>query len=398
MNSSDLPKPWQYKNKWVIWPETVIDAISISNCKDTIKGICEIRKSVKDCIDNCDVSCALGYHIEFENGKTICACIRTDIYPYLNPIHRLKRKELYPELSNVKISTFINTDVFPFPPEEANVVFFKDILNISEVANGSVVKAGSKGNLPEQQNFVYVGNDSNHNLQFLQAVISSEQIAKYIPVHYGSPIQISTPGTSLLLSVTYENKLLWKSISRVIYTKETTFKLLPLTPVKKIGDDVTYGDIFAITYGDGSSFVVVDQDHLTLVSDNIGNILNNKKLICKFSLKSKMTGYYCDGRDCKPVDIKDMEISGQMGRYKGVTVGRDPNCWGVCKYLKLGTNSTMPLSSIEPSSKKTYSYTYIVILSMIFIFILSIIILFLIKSIISFSDVLSPPPYFAYAF
>lgn len=381
MNSSDLPKPWQYKNKWVIWPETVLDAIYISNCKDTIKGICETRKSVKDCIDNCDLSCALGYHIEFENGKTISACIRTDIYPYLNPIHRLKRKELYPELSNVKISTFINTDIFPFPPEEANVVFFKDILNISDVENGSFVKAGN------QQNSVYLGKDSNHNLQFLQAIISSEQIAKYIPVHYGSPIQISTPETSLLLSVTHENKLSWKSISRLIYTKETTFKLLPLTPAKKIGDDVTYGDIFAITYDDGRSFVGVDQDQLTLVTD--------KKLLCKFSLNSKMTGYYCDGRECKPVDIKDMEISGKMGRYKGVTVGRDPNCWGVCKYLKLGTNSMMPLSSTEPSSKRSY----IVILSMIFLFILSIIIiLFVMKSRLSFFDVLSPPPCFAYAF
>jgi hypothetical protein len=407
MDSSDLPKPWLYKNKWIVWPETALDAMTISNCRDTVSGICETGKTLNDCIDQCKISCALGYHIEFENGKTICSSIKNNDKPFLNPIHRLKKKDTYPELSKVKISTFINTDVFPFPPEEANVVFFKDILNIKEQLSGTSIKAGSSIKTDEHHDLIYLGNDGKHNLQFLQSLTTSVQIEKYIPVRYGSEIQIATPGTSLLASVSYGNKLSWKSISGIFYTNETTFQLIPLDPTKKFGDIVTYDDVFAITYGNRSSVVVMEHEGepLQLVSGNIENILNNKKYTCKFSLKSKMLGYYCDGRECKPVPIKDMQTIGTMGRYKDVTVGRDPNCWGVCKYLKLGTNDTEPLRtnppSVSSSNRHKTNFLLIGILSMIFIFILSTIIIVRTRkkrsTLFSF-DVLSPPPYFGNAF
>ena len=35
MNSSDLPKPWKYKNNWIIWPETILDILTVSDCNDT---------------------------------------------------------------------------------------------------------------------------------------------------------------------------------------------------------------------------------------------------------------------------------------------------------------------------------------------------------------------------
>jgi len=398
MKNSNLPKPWLYKNKWVVWPETALDTMTISNCRDTVRGICETGKTLNECIDQCELSCGVGYHIEFESGKTICSSIKKSDRPSLNPIHRLKKKETYPELSKVKISTFVNTDIFSFPPEEANVVFFKDILNITDPNSGTFVKAGcSKMN--GEPELIYLSKDGKHNLQFLQSVTTSVQIDKYIPVRYGSEIQISTPGTYLLASVSYENKLSWKLNPEIFYTKEKSFELIPLDTSKKIGDIVTYGDFFAITYDNRSSIVVMEQEGepLQLVTGNIEDILNNEKFTTKFSLNSKMVGYYCDGRDCKPVLIKDMEKMGKMGLYKGVTVGRDPNCWGVCKYLKLGTNDIEPLSTTPPSGRKSN----FLILSMIFIFILSIIIIWMIlrkRSRVPEYDVLSLPPYFGHVF
>jgi hypothetical protein len=119
---------------------------------------------------------------------------------------------------------------------------------------------------------------------------------------------------------------------------------------------------------------------LQIKYDNLEKILNNKIFICTFTITSKMLGYYCDGRECKPVPIKDMNKSGMSGRYKGVTVGRNPSCWGVCNYLKLGTNDTLPFSTkpniniVKQNHYKPKKFLFL-LLSMIFIFILSIIIL-----------------------
>ena len=68
-----------------------------------------------------------------------------------------------------------------------------------------------------------------------------------------------------------------------------------------------------------------------------------------------MLGYYCDNNDCKPVPIRDMEPDGKKGKYMGVTVGRDKNCWGVCKYLILGTNDTFPYDTLGSNVSANYS-------------------------------------------
>jgi len=399
MNKTDLPRPWMYNNKWAVWPETALDVMEISSCKDTIKGECEVKKSVQDCINECDASCGLGYHIEFENGNTICSTIRTDIHKHLNPIHRLKRKDSYPEFSNLKISTFINTDLFPFPPEEANVVFYQDVINIFETANGVSIKSETGENIIKEDNHIYLKKNGKHNLTFSQSVPTLDKIEKYIPVLYGDQVQIAIPGTSLLMCVTSENELVWNFVPKIFFTEATTFELVPLDSTKKIGDIVTYGDVFAICrINDRSSFVVVDEKYsLILVRGNIEKVLNNEKYISKFSIKSKMLGYYCNEQECKSVKIKDMEAVGKKGYYKGAIVGRDPNCLGQCKYLKPGADSTIPLSTIAPAPKSSQNIIILIIaiLSMIFIFILSIIIVKKFK--LYFFGAPLPPPYSEYA-
>ena len=69
MSSLDLPKPWTYKNNWMIWPETVFDVIEITDCNDTVKGFCEKKNTIEECIEECGDHCGAGYYIEFENGN-----------------------------------------------------------------------------------------------------------------------------------------------------------------------------------------------------------------------------------------------------------------------------------------------------------------------------------------
>ena len=377
MNTSDISKPWQYKNKWIVWPETTLDSIIISDCNDTINGICLSGKTINQCIDECKEGCAAGYHMEFKNGTTLCAPLLTNNRPHLNPVHRLRKKEIYKELENVKISTFVNTDYFPFPPEEGNVVFFQDILTISDKLNGMSV--GLKNNKPGHD-LIYLDKNIENNLQFIDALITASQVEKYMPLRYGQPCQIAIPATSLLISVTSKNTLEWKESSLLFSTETTTFSIIPIDSTKKLGDLVTYNDVFGISYGNLLVVANINYPYLQLSNDNMDNIINNKNIIYKFTLTSKMLGYYCDGRDCKQVPIKDIETLGSAGLYKGVTVGRNPDCWGVCKYLILGTNSTVKLENspdiIKTSTKHSYiKKIFILILSMIIIIILSIIIL-----------------------
>ena len=386
MNTLDIEKPWQYKNKWLVWPETVLDIITISDCNDTVNGICLSGKTIEECIDECKGSCGAGYHIQFENGSTLCAPILTNIN-YQNPIHRLRRKSIYPELNNVKISTFVNVDYFPFPPEEANVVFFEDLVTISDSVTGMSIGTENKEN---SGNRIKLVKEGKNNVQITQAQISRSQIANSMPLRYGDAFQIAIPATSLLISVSQKNNLVWESLPNIFIfsTDESTFNLVPVDSTKHYGDIVTYGDNFAISNLSRSSFVVLNthDSDLQLKYDNLEKILNNKIFICTFTITSKMLGYYCDGRKCKPVPIKDINKTGMAGRYKGVTVGRNPNCWGVCNYLKLGTNDSLPFST-KPNdivkSKKQDHYKpnnfLFLLLSMIFIFILSIIIILIIR-------------------
>ena len=367
MNTSDISKPWRYKNKWMVWPETTLDSIIISDCNDTINGICLSGKTISQCIDECKEGCAAGYHMEFKNGTTLCAPLLTNNRPHLNPVHRLRKKEIYRELENVKISTFVNTDYFPFPPEEGNVVFFQDILSMSDKLNGMSITL--KNN---DHDLIYLDKDMENNLQFIDALITASQVERYMPLRYGQPCQIATPATSLLISVSSKNTLEWKESSRLFSTENTTFSLIPIDSTKKLGDLVTYNDVFGIKHGNSLVVANIHYPYLQLSNDTI----ENKDIIYKFILTSKMMGYYCDGRNCKQVPIKDIETIGSAGMYKGVTVGRNPDCWGVCKY----TNSTIELKNapdiIRSSNKHSYiRIILIVILSMIIIIIMSIIIL-----------------------
>jgi hypothetical protein len=375
MKESELPKPWKYKNNWIIWPETILDILTISDCNDTVNGICLSGKSIKECIDECKDSCGAGYHIEFENGSTLCAPLRTTVNPLLNQIHRLKKKDVYPELKYATISTFINTDHFPFPPEEANVVFFRDVVDIIDVVNKMSITTNIREN-----DYIYLKKENKNNLQFRETTQTLGQISQYIPLQYGVPVQISIPGTSLLISNSDKNILTWNASPIVFSTENTTFILRSLDP-KKNKDKISYGDIFYITYGAENYIVVINTQlsRLEIVKDSLEQIDINKQFLYKFTLESNMMGYYCDGRECKKIPIKDMEKNGHIGRYKNVTVGRDPNCWGVCKYLELGTNSYSLLSDKPPVNKRSKHFIFYKILFMfsllsMIVFILSIII------------------------
>ena len=249
----------------------------------------------------------------------------------------------------------------------------KDVVDIIDVVNKMSITANTREN-----DYIYLKKENKNNLQFRETTQTLGQISQYIPLQYGVPVQISIPGTSLLISNSDKNILTWNASPIVFSTEKTTFTVRSLDP-KKNKDKIAYGDVFYITYGSENSIVVINTkfSRLEVVKDSLDQIDINKQFLYKFTLESNMMGYYCDGRECKQIPIKDIETNGPIGRYKNVTVCRDPNCWGVCKYLELGTNSYSLLSDKPPvikTSKHVVLLFMFGLLSMI-VFILSIIII-----------------------
>jgi len=368
MESSDIPKPRLYKHKWLIWTDTVFEFLNISDCNDTINGICLSGKTVEQCIDECHSGSSAGYHIQFQDGSSICVPIITDMHPTLNPVHRLRNQSIYsPALDHVKVTTFVDTDVFPFPPEEANVVFYGDILVLKDIENGYTI--GTEYAEIKGQGRIYMGKEKDDNIQILPAQKYAPQLLKYQPVLYGDTIHFSVPGTSLIAgdSMTIENALIWELSTGVFHGDDMAFRILPISGKKRIGNVITYDDTFIVQYTDSSIVAVNPQYNYLQLMYNISPDYHHE-----FQFISKMTGYYCDGTKCKSVPIKDIKTIGEAGRYKGVTVGRNKKCWGTCNYRIPGTNSIYTYSTYKHRYQLRHNIVY-VILGMSFLVILSII-------------------------
>lgn len=356
MDNATLPKPWVYKEKWLIWPKVVLDFVDIIGCNDTINGICTIGKSITECLDTCVKGCAAGYHIQFSNGESICVPILTSLHPHLNPVYRLRNQNIYPNLSNVTVSTFINTKVFPFPPNYGNAVFYRDILSISLVSDPLT----TIGTSTTENSDIYIEKNHNDNIQLVLAEKIVEKIAYYVPVQYGDNIVLLIPGTSLIATVDINSgDLSWKAAYTTVSLPNSTFTILPAKPGKKPGDVVAYGDPIILSYQDTDMFLVKNPvyNNITIEYENLSNIIKNPNAL--FTLQSKMTGWYCQNNMCKSVPIKNITKNGVSGTYNGAIVDRNNACWGTC-------NDMVHLRNIKYfSSKKSWLIPLVITFSII---------------------------------
>lgn len=372
MTSTDIPRPLRYK-KWLIWPDTVLSILNISDCNDTINGICLSNKSLLECMDECTTGCGVGYRLVLPNGKSVCVPVRTDIHPYLNPVYRLRRKEYYPDLKNVEIATFINTEIYPFPLETGNVVFYRDILTLSEVTDGLTI--GTLDAQIEGKGVILMGEGSDDNIQLLPAQMSTPLAVQYFPVRFGDYVHISVPGTSLIAQADSVdgNILKWELTTGSFHGNEFSFRIMPSSKSQRVGGVISCDDVFIIQSTDDSIVVVDPVAHsLRLEYINIPDVLDSDTVGVRYKFVSKMTGYYCDKGKCKSIPIENTETNGAAARYNDAPVERNPSCWGLCDGN--GFNSFRTLST------KGGSKVVLIILSIVIILtILSIIIFFVRK-------------------
>lgn len=129
-NDYNIEKPKIKDGKWLVFPNSIFSSLDTSDCNDAIEGVCYTDKTFNQCVEMCSdhPDCEYGYYISNYNKNT-CVPLR-NLKSNSNPMYRLRSKNIYPELKNSVTKTFINKKKYPFPPEEANSVFFMDHFTI----------------------------------------------------------------------------------------------------------------------------------------------------------------------------------------------------------------------------------------------------------------------------
>ena len=372
----DINKPWRYNKDWLIFPETVFNEIQILDCNDTTRGVCINNKTLEECIGLCkldDKYCGAGYHIKFRDGRTICAALRTDVLPHLNVSSRLRRQSVYPEFNDVTVNTFINTNRFSFPPNQANVIHYNDVFSLQNMETGLTLGVQQQFEIKEGD-IAKFNKEDTLNVSFISKTRASAQVAIYIPILYGDHLNIYIPNTPMMLNEKNDQNILvwahsWEHELELI-DFNFPFQILPISKDKKIGDPVTYSDHFTLQYLINGNTAVLNPFNNTfeIHTGNYERIKSHDKYYPTFSCISKMKGYYCEDGKCKTVPITEMDITnnGLGGSYKGNMVGWNPACYGQCDY----EDNNLPSRGFKPIQSFSQNNIWILIIITVIIVII----------------------------
>ena len=351
--TANLPKPWKYKD-WLIWPNTAIDNMNYNRvgCADTIDGVCYNDISIKECIEK-SVD-GTGYHVEFKNGNSLCVPLRTSPYTNLNIVYKLRNQSVHPELNNVSVSTFVDTNKYKFPPLVSDIFFYFDIFQLRNdetklILSSKDVNTGYNEFLSKGQN--------NLNIQIIPTNAFAPQIVNYEKVLYGDNFNIILAGTSLFLTFdSISNTFIWKQTT--IRETNNFFQIIPLDlqgkyHKNKMNTPIGNTDSFTIVYSNDIILTLTKDNILGGNYDSIDRLIERGDLNVKnsFGIISKMTGYYCKNDKCTPVPLSEVSEKEGETLYDNSTVGRNKDCWGACKYWDENTNTIPEYSIKQPSFK-----------------------------------------------
>lgn len=349
-------------SSWYVFPDTTLSNIAVTDCNASITGVCEFVDTLEECIDMCQSSknepCYSGYFIETPDKKNICVPIkRHDPTAGIKtgPFYRIRNKNHYPILKDMKTYTFTNT-VYKYPPELPNAVFYTDFFVLKNIQTGDEVGMSDEGSLTDDK----VLTKSNPiNVQLIPAQIYRSYVENYIPVKNGDEVVINVPHTSFVLrkSDTTE-EVNWKMrASTSASIPNNTFQIL--TKDRPIGEWLSFSDSvyflfqnYPVIYDSEKNTLIISHDSMDTIEAKKENIL--------FSLAPKIKAYYCDKGECKSIQLDQAttsSISPYSATYNNLTLYRSPSCWNIC-------------SNSKPSHTSQILITILIILSIaLFIFI-----------------------------
>jgi len=354
---TNIPKPYRYGEDWLVFPDTTYTKLDILDCDDTTRGLCIEDMSINQCIDECkkfSKYCTFGYYVKTRGGKSLCAPLRTiEIYPDLNPVSIIANKDTYPEFVNAEVSTFMNAKVHPFPRNQSNTVFYRDIMNLYNVETNTSVDTNSDS-LKHGSNILFTKGDSL-NVTFFPKDRNTINIAPYVPIMYGDHVSINVANSALVMKKDETTEDIRWSHSLGILDDDFSFVIMPLSR-GKIGEPVAYGDKIAILCSVDGYYLVVNPkigNVLTAHSGDIDRILDVGSYYPTFMLESEMMAYYCDKKECKSVPVSKLTVDGVSGTYNGSLASRLKGCLGMCSYSPNGEFSLSSLQQRDGKSEKS---------------------------------------------
>jgi hypothetical protein len=327
MDYTRFDKPWIYDGKWNVFDNTILTNLNLSDCSNTINGFCEHTDNLEQCIKICEnaplKNCTHGYFIETPDNHNYCVPLHTHknvTFPY----HRLRQKDYYPIMNDMTTSFFANKNVFPFPPFNPNMIFYRDIMILKHKESGLNVGTNSDDEML-RENVIFTANSSVY-IQFVPKNIERSKVDEYTAVKNGDELVINIPGTAFVLHRTRESKVVWQLGVTTTNSQENVFQIH--CPNKNVGEILDYGDeIYFTTFKN----LIVYQKELGLVIEQNNDITQNPEGI--FSLVPKVEVKYCNKGECTKISLDQADLKGHEAYYNGKRVYRS-FCWIDCEEKK----------------------------------------------------------------
>lgn len=317
--------PYTHAGTWQVFPGAIFSNLDLSDCNDTIDGICHHAETLSECIDLCkndqNKLCRTGYFIQTPDRANYCVPLRQHNKEETSPYYRLRNKNIYPILKNMK--TFVFSD-FPYPPNAPNALFYTDHFVFKNISKN--IHIGMTENASMTENVVFT-NDNPIHIQFLPSQVARNYVENYVFVRNGDEIVINIPHTAFVLRKNdLDSQISWTMRAAVTNVPSNIFQIF--TKNKKIGDILDYSDEFYFTF-QGQPMVYNDLNMLSISSSSIQNSIENKDNIF-FQLIPKIEVNYCENGVCKTTSLDQTETDGVQARFKNIPVERSPTCWGKC--------------------------------------------------------------------
>ena len=368
----DIDKPSIKDKKWLIFPKSTFSQLDTMDCNDTIEGKCYEDKTFDQCVQLCGDSpeCNYGYFISNKSyGKNICVPLRHS-NTASNPVYRLRIQDIYPEMNGMQSKVFIDKKKYPFPPEQANTVFFQDNFLIQNYETKKFLETSPISDKESDQP-VGFKKDGNLIVQALEIPPDLSAGTQYVSIKYGDSIAFHIPNTTLVMRPNpLNNTMEWMSRSFTL-TGQSTYFLKPLTPGRKMGDEVRYSDIFSIH----TSVYIIGIDENSIIEQLYYDSYSEAKYKganVTFRFIPKMKGWYCNNDSlCTEIPLEEMDINDKgIGIYDGLAICRNPGCFGVCNYKIKDQPRLKQLHEYKESSGKNRFNSYIIILIILILVVL----------------------------
>lgn len=329
MSSFHISTPRRYKDEWLIFPDSTISDLNLSDCNDTVHGVCENTKNIEDCIKICEENthekCNSGYFIE-TSGENFCVPLRKlteDNILY----YRIRPKTHYSQLSGLESSVFVLNKNNPFPPNIPNALFLRDNAGIKNVSANKWISMTKQDVLSEDVVFT----DNNElSIQLLPEEILRTYSEQHIIIKNGDGINLNVPNTALIL--TYQpdmNDFKWKLQASSLETPTTTIYINSTDKNKPKGEPINYNEQFYFTFQHGIIEYVDSQKALKVINKSFDSALRDGNNVV-FELSPQVEVFYCGDKGCSPMILAKTDRNGFTASYKGYAVSRSPDCWGKC--------------------------------------------------------------------